>query len=147
MKLRTLPMIALTSLLLSCTSHSGTNEYAEVHRQMWLRVSESEFPLPTTTPYDSTPTKRDNYLKGYAYGVKEQLRQFRTGDIILGDRIPPDEQQKPFADGERDGQLAVLTRADLIAEALKVDQQKQMKSQPRGGGYGSPAAGSPSPHR
>ena len=147
MKLGTVPMLALGWLLVGCTTHLGTNEYEEAHRQMWLRVSESEFPLPPTTPYDSMPTQRDNYLKGYAFGVSEQLRQFRTGDIILGDRIPPDDQKKPFADGERDGQLAVMTRADLIAEALKMDEQEQMRSQPRGGGYGSPAAGSPSPHR
>ena len=145
MKLRLLTIIAVLPILLGCTTHSGTEEYDRAQQQLWMNVSESDFRPPTTTPYDSIPTKRNDYLKGYAYGVREQLRQFRTGQIIVGDRIPPNDTQKPFADGERDGQLAVLTRPDMIAKAVRIDEEMKMKSQQEAGVVREPRGGSRAP--
>jgi hypothetical protein len=126
-----------------------TNMTLMIHKTLkegtMVHVSESDFRPPLTTPYDSIPKNRDDYLKGYAYGVREQLRQLKTGQRIMGDRIPPNDDQKPYADGERDGQLAVLTKPDLISESVSIEEENIKRSQQEAGVVREPRGGSRAP--
>jgi hypothetical protein len=127
MNIRHLAAIIPILFLVGCASNDTGQEYDRALQAHWANVPESDFPLPSTTPYDADANRRDQYLKGYADGVRELLRQHREGKLIFGDRLPPTEDERPYSDGERDGSLAVLARAGGIIEAVTKEQTDKWK--------------------
>ena len=123
MNIRHIAAIIPLICLVGCTSNDTEREFDRALKAHWAQVPESDFLPPATTPYDSDTGHRDQYLKGYADGVRERLRQFRAGILEFGDRRLPTEEDRPYFDGNRDGALAVLARSDAIVEAVTTEQE------------------------
>ena len=117
----TIPLICL----IGCASYDAERDFDRALEARWSQIYESDFPPPATTPYDSYVNRRNQYLKGYADGVRERLRQFRAGKWEFGDRLPSTEEERPYFDGYKDGALAVLAQSDAIIESVTTEQQKK----------------------
>ena len=144
MNVRQIAAIIPLICLVGCASFDTDRDFERALKAHWSKVSESDFPLPATTPYDTDTNLREQYLKGYADGVRERLRQFRAGIWECGDRLPPPAPDRPYIDGTRDGSLAVLARSGAIVEAVTTEQQKK-ESQQGGPAYPPQGVGSADP--
>jgi hypothetical protein len=127
MNIRQIAAIILLICLVGCTSYDTERDFDRALQAHWSNVPESDFPLPSTTPFDADANRRDQYLKGYADGVRELLRQHKEGKLILGDRLPPTEDERPYSDGVTDGSLAVQARSGGIIEAVTKEQTDKWK--------------------
>lgn len=77
-----IPLICLDG----CASNNTEQNFDRALKAHWSKVSESDFPLPATTPYDTDANHRDQYLKGYADGVREKLSECNFPNACLPER-------------------------------------------------------------
>ena len=121
MNIRHIAAIIPLICLVGCASTDTEQDFDRALEARWSHIPESDFPPPATTPYDSDVIRRNQYLKGYSNGVREQLQQFRAGKRECGDRLRPTEEDRPYFDGNRDGALAVMVRSDTEVEAMTTE--------------------------
>ena len=127
MNIRHIAAIIPLIFLVGCASHDTDRDFDRALKAHWSKVSETDYPLPATTPYDSDANRRDQYLKGYADGVREKLSECKNNSLTFGDRFLLSEDARPYFDGNRDGALAVLERAPLINYAVTQEQMNKWK--------------------
>ncbi|MDD2241260.1 MAG: hypothetical protein PHI93_11480 [Kiritimatiellae bacterium] len=127
MNLRQFILVSSLICLVGCASKDTGQEFDHALQARWAKVPESDFPPPATTPYDADDQRRDQYLKGYADGVRELLRQHKEGKLTFGDQLPPTEGERPYSDGETAGSLAVVERAADIIKAVTKEQTDKWK--------------------
>ena len=127
MNIRQIAAIIPLICLVGCASNNTEQNFDRALKAHWSKVSESDFPLPATTPYDTDANHRDQYLKGYADGVREKLSECKNNAMTVGDRVLLSEDARPYSDGNRDGALAVIERAPLINDAVTQEQMNKWK--------------------
>ncbi len=127
MNIRQIAAIIPLICLVGCASNNTEQNFDRALKAHWSKVSESDFPLPATTPYDTDANHRDLYLKGYADGVREKLSECKNNAMTFGDRVLLSEDARPYSDGNRDGALAVIERAPLINDAVTQEQMNKWK--------------------
>ena len=127
MNIRHIATIISLICLVGCASNDTEQNFDHALKAHWSKVSESDFPLPAATPFDTDTILRDKYLKGYADGVHEILIEYRNNALTFGDRFLLSEDARPYFEGNRDGALAVIERAPLINDAVTQEQMNKWK--------------------
>lgn len=125
MKPRQRAATILMACLAGCAGPDAQWEVDRMFQAHWANVSESDFPLPSDTPFDLDAEQRARYLKGYADAVKKMVADYKNNTLTTGDGVLFSPDARPYVEGERAGALAVIERAGLILESINLELQRR----------------------